>query len=149
MKDLSKLLQPLVALFVGALLITNLARAEQTCHAINAKGKGQIHFDTDSSDGQIIGGGLLHGTTHGEFTFTGPGTYEGTFTITTKQGTLILHLFAGVFDTGTGKFSNQSVVIAGTGRFENAAGGLFFEGVVDPDGSYTDRITGEIRLDRP
>jgi hypothetical protein len=149
MKCLRNLLQPLLVVLVGGLLITNSAQAEQTCHQINAKGKGQVHFDTNTSDGQIIGGGLLHGTTHGEFTFTGVDTFEGTFTITTNHGTLILHTFDGVFDAGTGAFSNNSVVIAGTGRFEDATGGLFFEGAVASDGSYTDQITGQICLDLP
>ena len=149
MKELRNLIQRLPVLVVGALLFTHPARADQTCHRINTKGQGQVHFDTNSSDGEIVGGGLLHGTTHGDFRFTGPGTYEGTFTITTMQGTLILHLFNGVFDTGTGQFSNDSVVIDGTGRFEDATGGLFFEGVVAPDGSYTDRITGQICVDLP
>jgi hypothetical protein len=150
MKRFGRPVQPLLlAVIATTLVMYGPAWAVETCHKINAKGKGQINFATNSSDGVIKGGGLLEGTTHGEFTFTGVGTYEGTFAIATRHGTLTLFLFDGVFDTTTGEFSNDSVVVGGTGRFDDATGGLFFEGVVFPDGSYTDDITGEICLDLP
>jgi hypothetical protein len=41
--------------------------------------------------------------------------------------------------------SNDSGV---TGRFEGATGGLFFEGGVEPDGSFAERLTGTICLDK-
>ena len=152
MKSLSRLLWVLV--LVGVSLVpVNPAFAGVTCHQINAKGEGQVNFDTNSSVGQIIGGGLLHGTTEGFFTFTsfdpdtGVGTYEGTFRITTKHGTLTLHMFDGIFNTQTGVFSNDSTAVAGTGKLEGPTGGLFFEGVVAPDGHFTDTIRGEICLD--
>jgi hypothetical protein len=151
MKRFGRQVQPLLLAIVATAFVMSVpAWAVETCHKINAKGQGEINFATSSSDGVFKGGGLVHGTTHGEFEFTGPNTYEGTFTITTRHGTLTLHLFNGVFDATTGVFSNDSVVIDGTGRFEGATGGLFFEeGVVYPDGSYTDHITGQICLDLP
>jgi hypothetical protein len=156
MKCFGRQIQPLLlAVIATALVMSAPAWAGVTCHKINAKGDGQINFATNSSDGVIKGGGLLHGTTHGEFAFTGfdpdtgIGTFEGTFTITTKHGTLTLFVFDGVFDMTTGEFTNDSVVIDGRGRFDDATGGLFFEGVVFPDGSYIDDITGEICLDLP
>jgi hypothetical protein len=146
MKRLSKLLLVLV-LIGGSLAPLRLAQANDDCQKINAKGKGQINFTTNSSIGQILGGGRLHGTTEGLFTFTGVDTYEGTFRITTKHGTLTLHMFEGRFNTQTGLFSNDSRVVAGTGKWEDATGGLFFEGSVAPDGRYTDTIRGEVCLD--
>jgi len=143
----------LILAVCGSLVPMHHASGEVTCHKINTKGAGQIDFVTNSSDGRFIGGGLLRGTTHGAFAFTsfdpttGIGTYAGTFTITTKHGTLILQVFDGIFNEGTGVFSNDSKAIAGTGRFQNATGGLFFDGIVAPDGSYTDEISGEVCLD--
>jgi hypothetical protein len=143
---------PLI-LVVCSVVSVDQAWAKVTCHNINTKGDGQIDFVANSSNGRFIGGGLLHGTTHGEFAFTsfdsttGVGTYDGTFTITTNHGVLILHVFDGVFDQGTGAFRNDSRAMLGTGRFHDFSGGLFFEGVVAPDGNYTDKITGEVCFD--
>jgi hypothetical protein len=149
MKGIERQVRPLwLAVIVTTLLSSAPAGAVVTCHRINARGEGQINFESNSSDGVFKGAGQLNGTTHGDFEFTGINTYEGVFTVTARHGTLTLFLFDGIFDATTGEFSNDSVVIAGTGRFEDATGGIFFEGVVFPDGSYTDDITGEICLVR-
>jgi hypothetical protein len=64
--------------------------------------------------------------------------------ITTKHGTLSFALFDGVIDLVTLSGTNDSVVAGGTGRFANATGGLFFEGLVEADGTFTDYLTGTI-----
>ena len=102
---------------------------------------------------QIIGGGLLNGTTKSVLVFTGFDLhtgdvfYEGTLEVTTKHGTLTLAISHGVL-TPTGEFSNGSTVTGGTGRFEDATGALYFHGFVAADGSFTDdAIKGLIFLD--
>jgi hypothetical protein len=59
-----------------------------------------------------------------------------------------LREFDGLFDTQTGAFRSNCVATHGTGIFEGATGGLFFEGVGAPDGSYIDKIDGDIELDQ-
>ena len=128
------------------------ANAERGCHKINTVVVGTADFVTNTVEGEIIGGGILHGTTQGSFTFTnidpntGIATYAGSYLITTKHGTLSLDLFDGVINLATLSGTNDSVVAAGTGRFEGATGGLFFEGSVGADGTFTDRLTGTICL---
>jgi hypothetical protein len=113
---------------------------------------GTADFGTNTVEGRVIGGGILHGTAQGSFTFTsvdpqtGTATYEGTYLITTRHGTLSLDLFDGVIDLVTLTGSNNSVVTAGTGRFAGATGGLFFEGGVEADGTFTDCLSGTICL---
>jgi hypothetical protein len=69
-----KRLAPPLLILVGSTLVTvNPARAIETCHKIKAKGQGQITSQTATgaaTEGRIIGGGLVHGTTTAELTFT-------------------------------------------------------------------------------
>jgi hypothetical protein len=131
------------------------ARAEVTCHQINAKGEGAFTGPT-TTESQIIGGGILHGTKTAELFITGtdPTTealiYEGTLVLTTDHGTLTLDIFDGLYDPVTGEFSNDSAVTSGTDRFAGAAGGLDFHGFVFPDGTFIDdAIVGEVCVDLP
>src|SRR6266545_2410260 len=100
---------------------------------------------------QIIGGGLLHGTTAASFVITGfSGTvasFEGTIVFTVNRGTLTAGV-AGTLDVATGAFSATSTSIAGTGKLAGATGSLAFNGVEDlSDGSFTEDVTGEICVD--
>jgi hypothetical protein len=144
---------------VGALLVIGSARAEVTCHKIGAKGEGQITSQTPTetdTESQIIGGGIIHGTTTAQLfpsgfdPTTGIETFEGTLILTTEHGTLTLSIFDGVFNTLTGEFSDDSVVVAGTDRFDGATSGLFFHGFVAADGTFTDdEISGQICANLP
>jgi hypothetical protein len=95
------------------------ARADLTCHKINATGEGYFTGPT-STVSQIIGGGICHGTTSAELTITGIDpitgvlTYDGTLVLTAEHGTLTLYIFNGVYNPVTGEFSNDSVAVAGT-----------------------------------
>jgi hypothetical protein len=76
---------------VGILMTVSHGRAEVSCHKINAKGVGQdLGGGTATAD--IIGGGLLQGTTVGNFTITGGAfpvfSIAGTVEFTTNNGTL-------------------------------------------------------------
>jgi hypothetical protein len=55
---------------VSALMSMTQAHAAQSCHKINAKGVGQ-DLGGGMTMARIIGGGLLQGTTEGNFTITG------------------------------------------------------------------------------
>ncbi len=128
------------------------AQASQGCHKINTVVVGTADFVASTVEGQVVGGGILHGTAEGSFTFTsidqqtGIATYEGSYVITTKHGTLSFDLFDGVINLATLSGTNDSVVTGGTGRFAGATGGLFFEGRVESDGTFTDYLTGTICL---
>jgi hypothetical protein len=144
-------------LLVAAAVLVNAshAQAEVTCHKINAKGEGAFTGPT-TTESQLIGGGILHGTTIAELVITGvdPATgdliFEGTLLLTTKHGTLTLAIFGGLFNPVTGEFRNDSEVAGGTARFEGATGELFFHGFVAADGTFTDdAIVGEICVDLP
>jgi hypothetical protein len=131
------------------------AQAEVTRHKINAKAEGAFTGPT-TTESQIIGGGILHGTTTAELIITGIDpttgflTFIGTLVLTNDHGTLTLAVFDGLFDQLTGEFSNDSAVIDGSDRFEAATGELFFHGFVAPDGTFTDdAIVGEVYVDLP
>ena len=137
-------------------LSTHAGAQVETCHKINALGIGSLTGPT-TTESQIIGGGIIHGTTTAELVFTGfdpntgIATFEGTLELTTRHGTLDLFIFNGVFNLVTGEFSSDSAVTGGTGRFEGATGGLFFHGFVLADGVtfIDDEISGEICLTLP
>ena len=150
MRVLAKLLTVVI---VGSVLGAARVQADEDCIPIHAKAKGKFTGPTTSVS-QITGGGILNGTTAASLAITGvisPGvvSYEGTLVLTTKHGTLTLDLLDGVFNVETGEFSNSSVVVAGTGRFEDATGFLLFRGHVLADGvSFVDdSIRGIICLD--
>lgn len=148
----------LMSLFlVAALLGPSQLRAKEVCIPINAKADGVFTAPLVTA-GQITGGGVLHGTTTAEWTLTGPigpsTSFEGTLEITTVDGTLTLFITNGIWNVLSGEFSYDSVVTAGTGRFDGATGGLFFHGftfgVRIGDATFVDdEISGEICLEVP
>ena len=131
---------------MGGVMVASPVRAEQGCHKINTRVEGTVDFATGTVAGDVVGGGILNGTAAGTFVFTSATTFEGTYVITTKHGTLSLDLFNGVIDPVTLTGGNDSAVTEGTGRFAGATGGLRFEGAVEPDGGFTDFLSGTICL---
>ena len=146
---------PILAMTVVSLAATVPAQAQVTGHKIYAKGEGAFTSPT-TTESEIIGGGILHGTTTAELVITGTDpttgalTFMGTLVLTDEHGTLTLGIFDGLYDPLTGEFSNDSVVTSGTDRFAGATGELFFHGFVFPDGTFIDdAIVGEICVDLP
>ena len=154
MKGLQRLALMFLFVVAGMLATGAPARAKESCHKINTKAVGHFTGPT-TTESQIIGGGLLHGTTTAELTITGviaPGivSFDSTLVLTTEHGTLTLSFFDGIFDLGSGEFSADSVVLDGSERFDEATGALFFHGVSFPDATFIDdEISGEICLDVP
>ncbi|MFN2505258.1 MAG: hypothetical protein ABR540_13720 [Acidimicrobiales bacterium] len=76
---------------------------------------------TNTVEGRIVGGGIINGTAEGSFSFTsvdpeaGAATFEGSYLIITKHGTLSLQLFDGFIDLATLSGTNDSVVTGGRG----------------------------------
>jgi hypothetical protein len=140
----------LLVVIVGTLVMASHAEAAESCHKINAKGVGQ-DLGGGMTEAQIVGGGLLHGTTEGNFIITGfSGTvasFGGTVEFTTNHGTLTVTV-AGTFDVTTGEFSASGPVTGATGKLAGATGSLSLEGVQDlSDGSFVEDVTGEICVD--
>jgi hypothetical protein len=138
-----------LSLVVGlsTLLITGHAQAAGSCHKINAKGVGQ-DLGGGITQAHVIGGGLLHGTTAGNFAITGisdgVATITGTVAFTANKGTLSVSV-SGTFNTNTGAFSAAGPVAASTGKLGGASGNLSFNGVESlADGSFVENIDGEI-----
>src|SRR4051812_21214705 len=106
------------AVTAAGLAAAGPVRAEVTCHKINAKGEGAFTGPT-TTESQIIGGGILHGTTTAELFITGTDpttgalTFMGTLVLTNEHGTLTLGILDGLYDPLTGEFSNDSVVASG------------------------------------
>jgi hypothetical protein len=150
MKALKRVVALFVFVLVSSLVTISPAQAEVSCHKINAQGVGQ-----DLGDGttlaNIIGGGLLQGTTEGHFTITG-GSFPvfliaGTVEFTTNNGTLTVNV-TGTFDLSTGEFRASGPVIAATGQLSGATGELQFQGVENlSNGSFVEDVTGEICVD--
>ena len=89
----------LLAAVVASLLASSPLRADDGRHKINARGVGRITSQTPTGGttvSQIIGGGLLNGTTKSVLVFTGFDLdtgdvfYEGSLVLTSKHGTLTL-----------------------------------------------------------
>jgi hypothetical protein len=126
------------------------ANAAVSCHRINAKGVGQ-DFGNGTTAAQLIGGGLLNGTTQGSFTITGgaPPAFSiaGTVVITTGQATATVTV-AGMFNVATGAFSATGPVTAATGKLAGATGTLLLEGVEDlGSGKFVEDVTGLLCVD--
>jgi hypothetical protein len=133
-----------------ALALFGQAHAAVSCHKINAKGVGQ-DLGGGVTTARIIGGGLLHGTTAGNFMITGGSppvlSIAGTVTFTTKQATLTVSV-AGTFDVSTGDFAATGPVTAATGKLAGTTGTLLLEGVQDlSTGSFVEDVTGLICVD--
>jgi hypothetical protein len=126
------------------------AKADVSCHNIRAKGVGQ-----DQGGGvttaRIIGGGLLHGTTVGNFVVTGfsgtVATLGGTVVFTTNNATLTVTI-TGSFDVVSGEFSASGPVTGATGQLAGATGNHLFGGIEDlSDGTFVEDVTGQICVD--
>ena len=128
----------------------NEAQAEESSHKINAKGVGQ-DLGGGVTIADVKGGGLLNGTTEGNFAITGGAfpvfTISGTVDFMVNKGTLTVSI-DGTFDVSTGEFSASGPVIGATGKLAGATGTLTFKGVEDlSDGSFVEDITGQISVD--
>jgi hypothetical protein len=150
MNVLRRVLLLFLVVVVGTLVTVSQARAAVSCHKINAKGVGQ-----DLGDGvtqaDIIGGGLLQGTTEGNFVITGfsgsVASIEGTVVFTTNQATLTITI-TGIFDTASGEFSATGPVTDATGKLAGATGKLLLEGIEDlTNGRFVEDVTGTICVD--
>jgi hypothetical protein len=149
MKFPAKLVECVVVIAVGSTAVS-AAQAEISCHKINAKGVGQ-DLGGGITRAQIIGGGLLHGTTQARFTITGGAppavSVSGTITFTTKKALLTVTV-DGIFDVVGGKFMTAGPVTAATGRLSGATGMLAFEGAQDlATGVFTEDVSGLICVD--
>lgn len=142
---------------LATLLITGLSwkAPDETCHKINAKGKGttvSMSASGVTTTADLIGGGLLNGTTRADFVFTGLSGEEvfftGTLVLTTKYGTVTYQVTSGTFNTSTLEFSSDLRVVEGEGRFAGATGTLHLSGANNPDGTFTEAISGVICLSK-
>ena len=145
MKALVKTLLLLLLLIPAATAAP--AAAAVSCHVINAKGVGQ-DVGGGVTRAEILGGGLLHGTTNAAFTITGlSGTvasFTGTIVFTVNNATLTATV-NGTLDLSTGEFNATTSSISGTGKLAGATGSLTFSGVENlADGSFKETVTGEI-----
>lgn len=149
MKTLTRIIS-LFLILASTLIIFSPAHAATSCHKIKAKGVGQ-----DLGGGQTVatikGGGLLQGTTVGNFAITGVSgsvaTIEGTVTFTTNRATLIVSV-VGTFDVASGEFSASGPVTSATGKLAGATGNLTLAGVENlSDGSFVEDVTGTICVD--
>ena len=150
MKTLRKLVDLFLVIVAASLIVASSAHAAVSCHKINAKGAGQ-DLGGGITQAQIIGGGLLHGTTQGIFTIdlTSPPVLPiaGTVTFTTRRGTLTVTV-TGTFNVATGNFIASGSVTAATGKLAGATGTLLFEGVEDfSTGKFVEDVKGLICLD--
>ncbi len=122
-----------------------------TCHTIDATGMGQ-DLGGGITQAQIQDGGLLQGTTIGEFTFTNLPSldFEGTVTFTTNRATLEVTV-AGtivILDASTAAFNASGPITDATGKLEGANGNLTFDGIQNlVDGSFTETVTGQFCAD--
>ena len=149
MKTLMKITLLLAIVAVAATAPAS-APAAVSCHIINAKGIGQDNGDL-TTNAQIIGGGLLHGTTEAAFTpagFVFPiFSFTGTITFTTNNGTLTAGL-TGSLNVVTGQFTGTTTSMSGTGQLAGVTGELTLNGVEDlTTGVFTEDVTGEICVD--
>ena len=150
MTDVRRSARLVLIVILTSVLMASQTRAEVSCHVINAKGAGQ-DLGGGATEGHVLGGGLLHGTTAGSFAITGiSGTVAsiaGTVTFTTDQSTVTATV-AGFFDVATGEFSASGPITDATGKLSGATGALSFDGLQDlSDGSFVQDITGEICVD--
>ncbi len=139
-----------MVLFVVAAAAPAAARGAVSCHNINAKGVGQ-DLGGGQTTAQIIGGGLLQGTTQASFVITGfSGTvasFEGAIVFTVSNATLTAEV-SGTLDVATGEFHATTSSVSGTGKLADATGSLSFSGIEDlSTGSFTEDVTGEICAD--
>ena len=139
-----------LAIVLGMAVATGSVDAAVSCHKINAKGSGQ-DLGNGATRASIIGGGLLQGTTAGQFSITGfnppVASIQGTVTFTTNQGMAVVTV-AGVFDTSTGEFNASGPVTSGAGKLSGASGNLALHGVEDlTTGAFVEDVSGLLCVD--
>jgi hypothetical protein len=149
MRGVARTLVALCLLLAGAVTPAD-ASAGVSCHTINAKGVGQ-DLGGGRTEAQIVGGGLLHGTTQAAFTITGlngtVASFVGAIVFTVNNATLTANV-AGTLDVASGVFAATTSGVTGTGKLVGATGSLAFNGVEDlTDGSFTEDVNGEICVD--
>jgi hypothetical protein len=143
----------LLVLTASTLAWVGVANAAVSCHKINAKGSGQ-DLGGGMTQAQIIGGGLLHGTTAGSFAVVGGVPplllVNGTVTFTVNGGTLTVQV-SGSFDgadPSDAKFVVSGPVISATGKLAGATGTLMIEGDESlTTGKFTEQISGLVCVD--
>ena len=150
MKTLRSFVLRSVFIAAASVAIVGQAYAAVSCHKINAKGVGQ-DLGGGMTEAQIIGGGLLQGTTQGRFVVNGgspPGlSIAGTVTFTTQQATLMVTV-AGTFNVATGAFAATGPVTAAAGKLTSATGALMLDGVEDlSTGKFAEDVSGMICVD--
>ena len=111
--------------------MTGEARAEVSCHTINARGVGQ-DLGGGATEARDQRRRVAQGRTAAQFTITDfSGTvasFAGTVTFTTDLGTLVVTV-TGTLDVVSGEFSASGPVTAATGKLEGATGSLSITGV--------------------
>ena len=135
---------------IGGLAMISQAQAAVSCHKINAKGIGQ-DLGGGVTTANIKGGGLLNGTTVGNFTITGisppVASFVGTVEFTVNRATLTVTV-AGLLNVVTGEFSASGPVTDATGKLAGATGTLLLDGVEDlSTGSFVEDVTGVVCAD--
>jgi len=150
MKTLKRSLELVLFAVAVGLLAVSPTQAAVSCHKINAKGVGQDLGD-GMTEAQIIGGGLLHGTTQGSFAITGGVppvlSIAGTVTFTVNKGTLTVTV-TGTFNIATGNFMASGPVTAATGKLVGTTGTLMLDGIEDlTTGTFVEDVSGLICVD--
>lgn len=130
--------------------VTPEPQDKESCHNINAKGIGQ-DIGNGTTQANIIGGGLLHGETEGNFGITSivgsVASFEGTVKFITKHGNLIVTVI-GTLDVVTGEFSASGPVTYATGKLTGTSGEINLKGVEDlSTGKFIEDVTGRICVD--
>ena len=134
----------------GVLASGGLASAGVSCHLINAKAVGQ-DLGAGSTTANIIGGGLLQGTTTGSIVTTGfvfpVASFTETLTFTNQHGTLTV-VVSGAIDVTTGQFNASGPVTAATGKLAGATGNLSVPGQANfATAIFSEDISGAVCVD--
>jgi hypothetical protein len=150
MKVPTRILLLFLIMLVSSSMMISEAQAAPSCHKIKAKGVGQ-DLGNGVTVANIIGGGLLQGTTTGNFVITGESPpvvfLAGTVVFTANKATLTVTI-TGDFNLSTGRFHAAGPVTDATGKLAGATGTLSFEGIEDfSDGSFVEDVTGSICVD--
>jgi hypothetical protein len=151
MKSIKLVILSVLVAVAACLMMTTSASAAVSCHQINAKGVGQ-DLGGGVTRASIQGGGLLQGTTEGNFSMSPtakPTVFNigGTVKFTTRQGTLTVSV-TGTFDVATGGFTASGPVTASSGKLAGATGNLTLSGTENlTNGAFTETVRGNICVD--
>jgi hypothetical protein len=141
----------LACVLAAALVVVAGAQAaaandSQGCSQVHATGVGQ-DLGGGHTTATISHGGLLNGTTQGQFAIAGaPPVFAitGTVVFTTKHGGITATV-SGTFNVATGAFNASGPLSAGTGKLAGASGALTLAGVENlATGAFTETITGTL-----